>query len=433
MYRILLADDEWLELDTLEKYIPWEEMGFCIAGTAQNGKEALELLDGLEARSRTDTDIHLPDVLLTDVKMPVMDGLALGQAVHERYPDMQLIYLSGYNDFEYVRSALSVEACDYLLKPLDPDDLRKTMEKVRLKCSQHDKNQRARAAFAAENLKAFLSSLSNREDADWKEICLTCNVSLHLPPENRSFYISLLHIDDYHFLSSNSNDGDSILKTAASEIRRFAEQSGSVPFQINDCCWLLLSGNPTKNILENWLNSENPLTRWMTACTYSGSKDPEHFPALYEEMSRLGSWHARLYGSGHIVLCDTAFPDQSLSAQSGKNAERLRPLIDQIKYMIRQEYKKPLTIETLAEKVYISPNYLRTLFKSYTGETVLEYITRLRLDESVRLLTQTNMRISEIALRIGYENLSHYCAVFKRQTGLTPNQYRAQSAGGTKK
>ena len=80
MLSYLLVDDEWLELDTLEKYIPWEEMGFQVAGTAENGKEALQLLERLEgSENEEENDRKLPDVVLTDVKMPVMDGLAFSK------------------------------------------------------------------------------------------------------------------------------------------------------------------------------------------------------------------------------------------------------------------------------------------------------------------------------------------------------------------
>ena len=111
MYRILLVDDEWLELDTLENYIPWEEMGYQVVGTAENGKVALRLLGEMEERGvqgQETEESALPDVVLTDVKMPVMDGLAFSKILHDKYPDMQIVFLSGYNDFEYVKSALAV-------------------------------------------------------------------------------------------------------------------------------------------------------------------------------------------------------------------------------------------------------------------------------------------------------------------------------------
>ena len=154
MYRILLVDDEWLELDTLEKYIPWEEMGFQVAGTAENGKEALQLLERLEgSENEEENDRKLPDVVLTDVKMPVMDGLAFSKILHDRYPDIQIVFLSGYNDFEYVRSALAVEACGYILKPLNTEELKGTMEKVREKCSRSFREKKSQAVVTAENFR----------------------------------------------------------------------------------------------------------------------------------------------------------------------------------------------------------------------------------------------------------------------------------------
>lgn len=98
----------------------------------------------------------LPDVVLTDVKMPVMDGLAFSKIFHDKYPDMQIVFLSGYNDFEYVKSALAVEACGYILKPLDPEELKSTMEKVREKCSKTFKDKKSQAVVTAENLKNLL-------------------------------------------------------------------------------------------------------------------------------------------------------------------------------------------------------------------------------------------------------------------------------------
>ena len=127
MYQILLVDDEWLELDTLEKYIPWSQMGFKVAGTARNGREALTLLEKMEEGGT------FPDLLLTDVKMPLMDGIELGRQVRAKYPDMQIVFMSGYHEFEYVRSALVLEACDYILKPLSMEELKKTIDRVKEK------------------------------------------------------------------------------------------------------------------------------------------------------------------------------------------------------------------------------------------------------------------------------------------------------------
>jgi two-component system, response regulator YesN len=125
MYNIVLVDDERLELDTLENYVPWEEMGFKVIGTAKNGKEALSKMGEL-----------LPDIVITDVKMPIMDGVEFADIIRGRLPQLKIIFLSGYDDFSYVKSALQMEASGYLLMPLDMDELRKLMEKVKAKCME---------------------------------------------------------------------------------------------------------------------------------------------------------------------------------------------------------------------------------------------------------------------------------------------------------
>ena len=114
---------------------------------------------------------------------------------------------------------------------------------------------------------------------------------------------------------------------------------------------------------------------------------------------------------------------------SGLSGDRRLEIVNRVRQIIEKEYSEPLTMEYLAEKVYMSPNYLRTLFKDYTGETILEYITRIRMERSVVLLKETNMRVNDISKKVGYENPSHYCAVFRKQMGVTPNQFRSKLTG----
>ena len=515
MHRILLVDDEWLELDTLEHYISWNEFGFTVSGTAQNGQQALDWLK----------NNPLPDVLITDVKMPVMDGISLSKTVHELYPSVQIVFLSGYNDFEYVRQALAVEACGYILKPLDLEELKNTMQKVFAKCSEIKKKQQANTMLAAENTKHLLRFLNGENSEDWDEICQTCNVYFHLPLDNRSFFVGLLTIDEYRFLSRYVSGGKMTICSIYKCIHEFTESKHILSFHINDYSYLLLSACPLHDMLKQFLSDENEYSRWLTACVYHKPYEPEKFPSLYDEMNRLQSFHVHMYGSGHLIVCDVSdnqntspciekspdFSDLTVFLQKGdldaihswiagycsqqqqkgrnlsncaielsdriystvisptlhssqlleekttlyqklasaegnaliqmllnhflenlsleltsKNGDRLSQLMEQVIKIIQSEYSTPLTIEYLAEKIYVSPNYLRTLFKNYTGKTVLEYITDIRMEASARMLTTTNLRISEISLRIGYENPSYYCAVFKKLMGLTPNQYRTK-------
>ena len=107
MYKVILVDDEFLMRDSISRNTKWNECGFELCGTAENGKEAIELLEK-----------ELPDLILTDIYMPVMDGLGLSAYVHENHPEMKVIIISGYDDFEYAKRALKYEVADYLFKPI---------------------------------------------------------------------------------------------------------------------------------------------------------------------------------------------------------------------------------------------------------------------------------------------------------------------------
>ena len=134
MYRILLVDDEWLELDTLEKYIPWEEMGFQVAGTAENGKEALQLLERLEgSENEEENDRKLPDVVLTDVKMPVMDGLQATRFIRmsekEDSVSIPIIAMSANAFSEDMKKSMESGMNGHLVKPIEVEKTRKLLEK----------------------------------------------------------------------------------------------------------------------------------------------------------------------------------------------------------------------------------------------------------------------------------------------------------------
>ena len=120
MLKILLVDDEPLELQALREHVDWEGLGIGRVDTAKNGRAAYEKI--LEQE---------PDIVITDVSMPVMDGITLAAKIHELNQRIKVIFLSGYDDFSYVQSALQLGASDYLLKPFTPEDIAKVIRKVK--------------------------------------------------------------------------------------------------------------------------------------------------------------------------------------------------------------------------------------------------------------------------------------------------------------
>lgn len=118
--RVLIVDDEILIRQGIKHYINWEREGFEIAGEASNGKEALELIEAVN-----------PHIIITDIVMPIMDGEELTRIVKEKYPQIEMIVLSSFGEFDYVRSTFQSGAVDYILKPkLDAEGLLKVLKKA---------------------------------------------------------------------------------------------------------------------------------------------------------------------------------------------------------------------------------------------------------------------------------------------------------------
>ncbi len=120
-YNVLLVEDEKLLMQSLSRHIDALDAGFKVICQAANGEEALKKL-------RTE-NIHL---VMTDIRMPVMDGLTLAKRIHEQYPNILTVILTGYADFDYAREALKQGVFDYMLKPVVQEDLENTLGRVRL-------------------------------------------------------------------------------------------------------------------------------------------------------------------------------------------------------------------------------------------------------------------------------------------------------------
>ena len=112
LYRIILVDDEEEVRKSIIRKIDWQAVGFTVVGDAENGEDALEKLEALE-----------PDVVLTDIRMPYMDGLTLAEKIRQRYPSMKIVIFSGYDDFDYAKRAIKLNVTEYILKPVNVEEL----------------------------------------------------------------------------------------------------------------------------------------------------------------------------------------------------------------------------------------------------------------------------------------------------------------------
>ena len=127
MYSVFVVEDEIVTREGIRNNIPWDNTPFTLVGEAPDGEMALHALREIK-----------PDILITDIKMPFMDGLALSRIVKEDQPWIKIIILSGHDEFHYAREAISIGVEEYLLKPVSSTDMLNSLEKVAARLRRRD-------------------------------------------------------------------------------------------------------------------------------------------------------------------------------------------------------------------------------------------------------------------------------------------------------
>ncbi len=524
MYTVIVVDDERLTLDTLANYVNWEQMSCRVIATASNGRDAMSKIEALQ-----------PDILITDVKMPVMDGIELCKQVHARFPVIQIVFLSGYNEFDYARAALQHGACGYLLKPIDHEELAATMNMVRQRCEEQKNRLNSTLLTSGEYLRELLQIGGNLLSGLADEVTSIYNRHLHLPADNKTFYFVFISMDEYALLTKNPLAGDepaddfSTVERLEFFIAGLPSFSAGVLTKLRDGQWIFVTQESDSAVFTHWRNQSANAQRWIslfltntpqtllsftkqwpkmlqirnqlvathgtglisdnwenTPITWRKTPFPktEHLIAAVQQNRRdqVEEWLHDFYDGGlppgniSKVFVDTASVfDSVLSAIAGNNrhlqeivekdatffgrlslmesmqsmktlmrqilgimmdeleaspVDRHIEIVDEVCSIIQQNYGQIISIDALAELIFLSPNYLRTIFKDITGKTLLEYITQVRMDNACILLQETNLRVHEIARRVGYDSPSYFGSVFFKRTGLTPNQYRTHAKKG---
>lgn len=215
MYTVIVADDEQEIRRSLIRKVNWGEAGFQVIGEAENGAEALELVEKLE-----------PDLLLTDIRMPFISGIELARQVREIRPATQIAFLSGYDDFSYAQQAIQYNIISYLLKPISSAELERELLKMKEKIDQKFR------AFVSSGLRQehiekteFLMPLlldgygGERPEADYQDImknAISCGLIDGEEPEALNYAVMVTRIFDKDGMNCTSrasvNAVDSILR-----------------------------------------------------------------------------------------------------------------------------------------------------------------------------------------------------------------------------
>lgn len=404
MYSLLLVDDEKLILEALKSVFDWGKMGVAKIETARNGKEALEKVEWLQ-----------PDIIITDVKMPVMNGIDFTNRLRKQRKSSKIIFLSGYDEFDYVKEALAVNAAEYLLKPVNIDELKKVINKVLDQCEQDKLAVQSSAAL----LEKYIFKLLFEENEQTQiEICNWIQqINRSIDINDECYSLLLIKIIKSSTLSrSQSNIILNLIKQKLSKerIKNFIIEA------LKDEFVILLNQNSDKLFVEYRFCEElqklihDSQHVSVTCCLPGRTTSLPKIGSLYYEALQLLEYRFYL---GNRAIIDYA---SITGKQNNPNHQRTKQILD----FIHENYHQDISIYDIADKLYLSPNYLRAIFKEETGETLLFYLTRLRIDKAAEYLRDPSLKIREVSNKVGYQNVSYFCSLFYKTKGMTPNEFR---------
>ena len=518
MTKVFLVDDEIAIRENLRNSFPWEAKGYQLIGEAPDGEMALPMLRDLNA-----------DILLTDIRMPFMDGIRLCEEVQRTMPWVERIILSGYDDFTYARKAISLGVKEYLLKPVTAEELEAALNRVR---SQIEEKRRER-----ENLTALRERLTSGNQFLRDKLLMTLFTDEGNPEDDdallnqmRSLGINL-SANCYAVIDiSFDAEGEERL-SCRNALYSLAEMSGGGVFVCSapkGARALVLGDNPEdteeraysfansamhlpeltekKRLLisvgdtvsdyheirqsmkrarharhlqgpetnkerkiigvdektnPQQLLSETELSPLYERLQYASSGSVESILTEYSEKMEpslaLGYLRvAALLAAQHIIqdaggnarneLSEKQI-EEALRAEGNEGLSLLSELlkkaiayrdqncagygdstISRARSYLSENYANPnLMLQDAANEVHLSQSHFSTVFSQETGLTFTQYLTALRIGKAKELLEATEMRSSQIALEVGYNDSHYFSYLFKKNTGLTPGEYRKNS------
>ncbi|MCU6712567.1 response regulator [Paenibacillus sp. J5C_2022] len=364
-YQVLLTEDETAIRQSLSSRINSLDLPLRIAGEAENGICAMKWLDD-----------NYADIVVTDIRMPEMDGLTLVANLKRERPYLICIMISSHDDFEYVQACLDLQVVDYVLKPFKLQKLEEVMRKA-------------------------IATLQNRRRDDASRRIM-----------NNLMTYRKLQVEFVNMIQL-ANIGDEIFQQIMYAIEDWADERHELYVPLAEQ-WLKLT---IQSLQET--NADLQEEKVIQMCLDDTSDELESDAVLH---TTHGDWR-ECHWQCSIQLLRRGV--QVLQALLDDVDHRLHyGVSEQIKSYLNEHYDQKISIHQLANIVGFSRSHLSVLFKQATGMTVWNYLQDIRIDRGKELLLTTNMKNYEIATNIGYENYVHFCKLFKKYTKYNPTEYR---------
>lgn len=532
MYKVLLVDDEALIREAISENIMWEEMGFSFMGACENGKQAMEMIEKEQ-----------PDLLLTDINMPFVDGIELTRFVYENYPDTKVIIISGFDEFEYAKSAVKYQVLEYILKPITPMEFMETLQRVKRMFDEKRQSQRdmkkIRSAYVS-NLPALqgrylhhlLSGTADYSRLEEKQEELKLNLRANC------YNTALVEGDSLEpFTSRYANVKDELALFAIYNITAeiVTMEACGIAFQSMDEETVIIFMDSTKEglqektrrvlpvirgAIEEFLNIQTTIAVGKTvysveelADSYTKTKSAMEYKFMlggnqiieaeeYEEIRNSAKyvdvfeWASRISACirtnhpekveeqihafirqikqgfvnrnrsfvyvqnlvlsvinllelpetleeeifsqerdfvGQMDRCENLdevtkrlvtifrFICDLLSNQRDSYGRRQAMLA--MDYIEKNYQDSSVTLNSVCNALAMSTSYFSSVFKSYTGETFIEALTKKRMEKAKMLLEQGQLKTYEIAEAVGYSDAHYFSFSFKKAVGKTPTEY----------
>ncbi len=533
MFKVFLVEDEIVVREGIRKNIPWEQYGFVYTGDASDGELALPMIRQVQ-----------PDLLITDIKMPFMDGLALIELVRKELPRTKIVIVSGYDDFSYAQQAIRMGVEQYLLKPVVKGKmveiliaLQKKMEAEKQRQEYLARFQRevqeyetfSRRRFFEQIVTGGLSVLEISETAKtmginvnaqfYNIVLFSLNSAGYDRSAPESYTVELAAIQD-KIMQSIVSHPELILfrwdittyavlvKGGQDDIEQL---TGDCIEDIRSCCamagrdanWHIAHGTPVsrlgaipvcfteasrvlsyrflcpeehilskerirdfrkkdgsetdlgkkeidqeciRNFLSNGAREE--IDRFTDQLLQSAGEEAVSLSlfckyltmtiyfAAVKYLDSIGCrtdsfWSQELRPNDNLSTPEEAqqyarkIMGQAIELRDRESKKQQRDMLTQAIGFIGEHYQEEsISLDRVARKVNVSPNYFSAIFSQEVGQTFIEYLTSKRIDEAKRLLRLTDKRSSEIAFAVGYKDPHYFSFAFKKISGCTPSEYR---------
>jgi two-component system, response regulator YesN len=404
MYKMLVVDDEYLVRMGIRETIDWGNYDIEIIGEADNGKSGLKM--ALELK---------PDLILSDIKMPVMDGLEFVKQLLDHKLDCTVVILSGYKDFDYAKGTLEKGAYSYLLKPIDNDELITTVVEAleQLKQKRETKDYYQRLEDQLPSLKENLvDKLIHEKDNDYKDI--QKNLMLYGITIPKNGFLVYVQMDETVGLKKEEVKRilHSINQLINSKFKCDAEEN--ITFYEDTAFVMLVNEGET---------NESVLQKCEEAVKHFEKKHSEIISVCVSD-----SYHSlkeihNLYEVAKETISNKLFPMINSVVLANKEEEKYKPQVIEVMKFIAENYHQNITIKTVADTLYISESYLMHMFKDNVGKTFNEVLTEYRIMIAKKLLLTNQYKVYEIAEMVGYNDVKYFSQVFRKKEGLSPSQF----------